>query len=127
MLNARGLLNSQVGPWQACSRTCGGGLSERVVACFDVRHNAKVVNAYCKRHVAKPKHLLHCNMHNCQKAKWLYGEWTKCPVTCGQVRREANGGASGSIGFCLTAGYSDAVCELRERVEWPAAGRGVVR
>ncbi|XP_071960015.1 A disintegrin and metalloproteinase with thrombospondin motifs 9-like [Antedon mediterranea] len=58
-------------PWGECSRTCGGGVQERLVKC-DSRS--------CDQNT-KPTTLQKCNTDAC--ATWNYGEWGECSVSCG--------------------------------------------
>ncbi|XP_033125753.1 A disintegrin and metalloproteinase with thrombospondin motifs 9-like, partial [Anneissia japonica] len=59
-------------PWGECSKTCGGGIQERLVRCQDEDRT-------CDEQT-KPSTTQKCNNEPC--ATWNYGEWGECSHSC---------------------------------------------
>ncbi|CAG0880726.1 unnamed protein product [Cyprideis torosa] len=68
--------------WGPCSVTCGQGYRNRTVACFTAS-GLEVESAYCAMKRPSDAYLEPCTMPPC--GKWIYGNWSQCSVTCGQV------------------------------------------
>ncbi|KAM9096306.1 A disintegrin and metalloproteinase with thrombospondin motifs 12 [Sarcophilus harrisii] len=58
-------------PWSQCSKTCGGGIQERLVHCPGDRCDWQM----------RPDSTRHCNRHSC--SHWVKGTWNLCTVSCG--------------------------------------------
>ncbi|XP_021712796.1 ADAMTS-like protein 1, partial [Aedes aegypti] len=67
--------------WRPCSKSCGGGIRERVVVCAEESNGAKnkVPDEACRG--VRPKSQETCNVQECPK--WVTGEWSGCSVSCG--------------------------------------------
>uniref|UniRef100_A0A1B0CNQ4 Alpha-carbonic anhydrase domain-containing protein n=2 Tax=Lutzomyia longipalpis TaxID=7200 RepID=A0A1B0CNQ4_LUTLO len=85
--------------WGVCSKTCGGGVRDRLVICVEESSGVKnkVADEMC--HSPKPNTQEICNVHDCPN--WVASDWSGCSVSCGkgiQVRSvecmETNGGMS---------------------------------
>uniref|UniRef100_A0A8C4M5G8 ADAM metallopeptidase with thrombospondin type 1 motif 12 n=1 Tax=Equus asinus asinus TaxID=83772 RepID=A0A8C4M5G8_EQUAS len=61
----------QVEPWSQCSRSCGGGVQERIVTC---------PGDFCDW-TKKPTSTRPCNAHPC--CHWATGHWDLCTASCG--------------------------------------------
>ncbi|XP_006106852.2 A disintegrin and metalloproteinase with thrombospondin motifs 12-like [Myotis lucifugus] len=61
----------QVEPWSQCSRSCGGGVQERGVAC------PRGLCDWAQRPVSTAP----CNQHPC--CHWATGNWDLCTASCG--------------------------------------------
>lgn len=61
----------QVEPWSQCSRSCGGGVQERIVTC---------PGDFCDW-TKKPTSTRPCNVHPC--CHWATGHWDLCTASCG--------------------------------------------
>ncbi|XP_045023585.1 ADAMTS-like protein 1 isoform X3 [Daphnia magna] len=71
-----------VGPWDACSLTCGGGIKERRVYCQQGRNNSKVDDVICSALIGhKARTHEPCNTHDCPS--WFQGPWSQCSTPCG--------------------------------------------
>ncbi|GIY63961.1 a disintegrin and metalloproteinase with thrombospondin motifs 9 [Caerostris extrusa] len=68
----------RTGLWGKCSKSCGGGVRRRQVACYDDlgKHSQK-----CDME-KKPADTSQCNLENCPY--WILGEWSQCSSTCGK-------------------------------------------
>merc|ERR1712106_994973 len=80
----------KVAQWEQCSKSCGKGVSKRIISCVDLasRKTKVVVDKLCNRR-PKPKDMRFCNKHPCP-FRWNAGDWSKCSHTCGhgvQTRR----------------------------------------
>ncbi|ESP00679.1 hypothetical protein LOTGIDRAFT_157969 [Lottia gigantea] len=72
----------RVGPWQECSKSCGGGISTRSVVCVDTTlDNRQRILLHNNCQSPKPTSQKSCNNVICPK--WYAGEWSPCSVTCG--------------------------------------------
>ncbi|XP_053513353.1 A disintegrin and metalloproteinase with thrombospondin motifs 12 isoform X2 [Artibeus jamaicensis] len=60
-----------VEPWSQCSRSCGGGVQERAVAC---------PRGLCDP-AKRPVSTAACNRHPC--CHWATGPWDQCTASCG--------------------------------------------
>ncbi|KAK3586663.1 hypothetical protein CHS0354_001272 [Potamilus streckersoni] len=72
----------RVGPWQNCTKSCGGGQSWRIVTCiktFEDGMQQWVRDSFCNN--LKPSARKSCNNHICPT--WHAGEWSVCSVSCG--------------------------------------------
>jgi len=70
-------------PWSPCSMTCGGGIKERRVLCIQGYNDTKVDDVICTTLIGpKPRPEEPCNTHDCPR--WFEGNWSECPVTCGE-------------------------------------------
>ncbi|XP_055685140.1 protein madd-4 isoform X4 [Lutzomyia longipalpis] len=85
--------------WGVCSKTCGGGVRDRLVICVEESSGVKnkVADEMC--HSPKPNTQEICNVHDCPN--WVASDWSGCSVSCGkgiQVRSvecmETSGGMS---------------------------------
>lgn len=72
----------EVGPYTACSVSCGGGQQHQTLVCRDRRSDLQVFHDRCA-HLARP-HLksTDCNTFGCE-ARWVTGPWEHCSTTCG--------------------------------------------
>ncbi|XP_040833590.1 A disintegrin and metalloproteinase with thrombospondin motifs 12 [Ochotona curzoniae] len=61
----------QMEPWSQCSRSCGGGVQERVVSC---------TGGHCDW-TKRPISTRTCNGHLC--CHWTTGNWGLCTTSCG--------------------------------------------
>lgn len=72
----------EVGPFTACSVTCGGGQQHQTLVCRDRRTDRQVFHDRCD-HLPRPSiNSTTCNTFGCQ-AKWVTGPWEHCSTTCG--------------------------------------------
>ncbi|EDS28372.1 papilin [Culex quinquefasciatus] len=67
--------------WRPCSKSCGGGIRDRVVVCAEESNGSKnkVPDEACRG--VRPKSQEACNVQECPK--WIVGEWSGCSVSCG--------------------------------------------
>ncbi|CAL4063966.1 unnamed protein product, partial [Meganyctiphanes norvegica] len=73
----------EVGPFTACSVTCGGGFQHETLICRDRRTDLEVFHDRCL-HIPRPAvQSQTCNTFGCE-VRWLMGEWEHCSATCGQ-------------------------------------------
>lgn len=74
--------NWNLGPFGACSKTCGGGNKYRVVTCQST-DGTYVAESYCTE--AKPATSIPCNTDSCPQDvfNWTPGTWGSCSQTCG--------------------------------------------
>lgn len=73
----------RVGPWQNCTRDCGGGVSWRIVTCvqtFDDGTQQLMQDGSCDEY-KRPSSRKSCNGFICPT--WYAGEWSVCSVSCG--------------------------------------------
>ncbi|GFU37857.1 a disintegrin and metalloproteinase with thrombospondin motifs 9 [Nephila pilipes] len=70
--------NWRTGLWGKCSKSCGGGVRRRQVACYDGlgKHSS---NCDVRK---KPTNISRCNLESCPL--WILGEWSKCSTSCGK-------------------------------------------
>ncbi|CAI4221397.1 unnamed protein product [Auanema sp. JU1783] len=66
----------QIGPWQACSKTCGHGVRRRKVRCFH-RNGTRVAKQNCEAVSVRPRRTQTCFERNC------------LPSTCQEIRSQA--------------------------------------
>uniref|UniRef100_A0A1I7W7L1 Ig-like domain-containing protein n=1 Tax=Heterorhabditis bacteriophora TaxID=37862 RepID=A0A1I7W7L1_HETBA len=86
----------QVGAYEACSVSCGGGISIRPVKCVrpvsrSGGADAHVILPDAQCPSPKPQDSQNCGAVQCP-ANWITGEWTECSASCGsgeQRRRVA--------------------------------------
>ncbi|XP_015176924.1 PREDICTED: A disintegrin and metalloproteinase with thrombospondin motifs 9 isoform X2 [Polistes dominula] len=64
--------------WGACSVTCGGGIQYRMATCVD-SNDRQVLNETCAGQKKRLKNI--CGQGACPKL--IFGEWSKCSVSCG--------------------------------------------
>ncbi|XP_058819345.1 protein madd-4 isoform X1 [Topomyia yanbarensis] len=98
--------------WRPCSKSCGGGIRERVVVCAEESNGAKnkVPDEACRG--VRPKSQEACNAQECPK--WISGEWSGCSVSCGsgiQVR---------SVECLDSSGHYSNQCDSKTK---PSAGQ----
>ncbi|KAL5005515.1 hypothetical protein ScPMuIL_018971 [Solemya velum] len=71
--------------WTHCTESCGGGTQRSAVLCME-REAGNVDDRYCNI-TTKPDDIQKsCNIHLCP-AKWWFGPWQHCSVTCGESGR----------------------------------------
>ncbi|KAH3841186.1 hypothetical protein DPMN_114644 [Dreissena polymorpha] len=80
----------RVGPWQNCTRDCGGGISWRIVTCVKTNEDDTQIlvrDSECDEN-KRPSSRKSCNGLMCPT--WHAGEWSVCSVSCGKgvQRRE---------------------------------------
>lgn len=68
----------RIGPWSACSATCGTGWQRRQVLC----HDENGPSDSCAED-QKPESRKSCDAGACPT--WLEGEWTQCSKSCGEM------------------------------------------
>ncbi|XP_068132664.1 A disintegrin and metalloproteinase with thrombospondin motifs 20 isoform X2 [Hyperolius riggenbachi] len=69
--------------WGECTKTCGGGMKTRQVACQLT--NGQVLNDQNCEILDKPPNVAQCNVHACPAgASWHPRPWKSCSVTCGK-------------------------------------------
>ncbi|XP_077790786.1 A disintegrin and metalloproteinase with thrombospondin motifs 20 isoform X1 [Podarcis muralis] len=94
----------QVGPWGACSVTCGHGYQVRAVKCVAGIYGTILDdNRECSA-ATRPRDSQECEMASCPEtiklwptslpviqtdkaAQWRYGSWTPCSASCGKGNR----------------------------------------
>ncbi len=71
-----------VGPYTACSQTCGGGVKSRDVTC---QSRAGVFTDESSCTEAKPTTSTSCNVNTCPENtfSWIPSSWGSCSQTCG--------------------------------------------
>ncbi|CAI4228533.1 unnamed protein product [Auanema sp. JU1783] len=92
----------QVGPFDSCSTSCGGGTSSRSVKCVrpvsrSGGADAHIVLADSDCSLPKPAEAQECAASACPPT-WITGEWTECSASCGsgeQRRRVSCEGRDG--------------------------------
>ncbi|KRY54793.1 Papilin, partial [Trichinella britovi] len=72
-----------VGPWSACSVTCGQGIQERTVQCTD-RSTKEIVDEEFCLNSTLPELNRTCSTVDCDP-EWFVGEWEPCSETCGDT------------------------------------------
>ncbi|XP_053716343.1 ADAMTS-like protein 1 isoform X1 [Synchiropus splendidus] len=73
----------EVGDWQQCSQSCGGGVQLRQVVCRQRLADGRVLDQTGSLCTSKrPANHQTCSNQECP-AEWLSSDWTKCSVTCG--------------------------------------------
>ncbi|XP_063930505.1 A disintegrin and metalloproteinase with thrombospondin motifs 9-like isoform X2 [Zophobas morio] len=81
------------GAWSPCSKSCGGGISSRMVVCrneFGEEHEK-----FCPLNVV-PVNRIDCNTHQCPH--WEYGGWSECDAkTCVKMRQVNCRNSTGSF------------------------------
>ena len=88
------------GPWQPCSKTCGGGTQTRAVKCID-SNSVVLADSLCDI-TAKPSTTQSCNQQACPAYQWLVSEWSSCSAVCG-------GGTQTRAVKCVAVGSLTAV------------------
>ncbi|XP_057314648.1 A disintegrin and metalloproteinase with thrombospondin motifs 18-like [Hydractinia symbiolongicarpus] len=79
----------KINRWQTCSRSCGTGKQQSVVACIRLQDSQEVNHKHC-RHQKKPLYIRSCNLQECRrKFQWVIKQWSKCSKTCGSASRKA--------------------------------------
>ncbi|KZS17893.1 putative ADAMTS protein 3 [Daphnia magna] len=98
-----------VGPWDACSLTCGGGIKERRVYCQQGRNNSKVDDVICSALIGhKARTHEPCNTHDCPS--WFQGPWSQCSTPCG------DDGVQTRVVVCRDArGHVTNACRLQDQ------------
>ncbi|XP_053114058.1 A disintegrin and metalloproteinase with thrombospondin motifs 20 isoform X2 [Hemicordylus capensis] len=93
----------QVGPWGACSVTCGHGYQVRAVKCVGVYGAILDDERECSA-ATHPRDSQECEMPSCpetmklwptsvpfiqadKEIQWRYGSWTPCSASCGRGNR----------------------------------------
>ncbi|KAL4227272.1 ADAMTS-like protein 3 [Mactra antiquata] len=74
----------RAGPWQNCTRDCGGGISWRVVTCiqtFEDGTQQLMRDRYCDGE-SRPSSRKSCNGQICPR--WYAGQWSVCSSSCGK-------------------------------------------
>lgn len=85
----------EVGPYTACSVTCGGGEQHQTLVCRDRRTDHQVFHDRC-HHLPRPAlNTSVCNTFGCE-ARWVAGSWEHCSATCGPA------GVQQRVVFCVT-------------------------
>ncbi|XP_043799822.1 A disintegrin and metalloproteinase with thrombospondin motifs 7-like isoform X3 [Apis laboriosa] len=68
--------------WSLCTATCGGGTQTSKPFCNE-KKSGVVEEHFCES-IEKPEtKLRECNLNPCP-ARWWFGPWQMCPVTCGE-------------------------------------------
>ncbi|XP_059081063.1 protein madd-4-like isoform X2 [Tigriopus californicus] len=124
----------EVTDWSECSKSCGGGVRTRDVACIIDKDGKKikVVNDKCPN--LEPPSKEGCNMEECPQ--WYTGIWSECSVQCGRrglqhrnvICRDVRGFPSGACNTrgkppvsqpCRGPGYGKPDCrEEEEGARW---------
>ena len=65
-----------VGEYQECSKTCGGGVQMRQVMCLRRSDRRPAPDYLCDARKA-PENIRHCNYHSCPPS-WFVGNWSSC-------------------------------------------------
>ncbi|XP_060563969.1 A disintegrin and metalloproteinase with thrombospondin motifs 9-like isoform X2 [Ruditapes philippinarum] len=73
-----GISHWRIGPWSACSASCGTGWQRRQVLC----HDEKGPSEKCSED-QKPESKQSCDAGACPK--WAKGEWSQCSKSCGET------------------------------------------
>lgn len=63
-------------PWQACSKTCGGGVTSRTVTCWDTQTNSQAPISSCTGGDTSTSAV--CNVEPCITASWRVTPLLKC-------------------------------------------------
>ncbi|RZC37361.1 A disintegrin and metalloproteinase with thrombospondin motifs 9-like, partial [Asbolus verrucosus] len=80
------------GAWSQCSKSCGSGVSSRMVVC---RNDFGEENDhFCAHHIV-PYHTIECNAHPCPN--WEYGGWSDCDSNCEKRRQVTCRNSTGSF------------------------------
>nr|XP_032803418.1 ADAMTS-like protein 1 isoform X1 [Petromyzon marinus] len=66
-----------------CSESCGGGTQEARAVCLSKEGGEPADHALCNASHRPPRLLKSCNADPCPP-RWEEGEWSPCPVSCGQ-------------------------------------------
>ncbi|XP_052779988.1 A disintegrin and metalloproteinase with thrombospondin motifs 9-like [Mya arenaria] len=73
-----GISHWRIGPWSACSTTCGEGWQRRQVIC----HDEKGLADSCAES-QKPEARQTCDAGACPA--WVKGDWSQCSKSCGEM------------------------------------------
>ncbi|XP_052259939.1 A disintegrin and metalloproteinase with thrombospondin motifs 9-like [Dreissena polymorpha] len=73
-----GISHWRIGPWSACSASCGTGWQRRLVQC----HDEKGPSENCADN-QKPEGSQSCDAGPCPT--WVKGEWSQCSKSCGDM------------------------------------------
>ncbi|GFR22038.1 a disintegrin and metalloproteinase with thrombospondin motifs 9 [Trichonephila clavata] len=68
----------RTGLWGKCSKSCGGGVRRRQVACYD---SLGKYSPNCDQR-KKPINASQCNLEICPN--WVLDDWSKCSASCGK-------------------------------------------
>ncbi len=94
-----------VGPWSACSTTCGPGIQTRTVQCTIA--GTILPDSQCATAGAKPATTQSCNSGPCDSFVWTTGAWGSCSAPCGGGTRTRT---VACISVITGAVVSDALC-----------------
>ena len=78
----------RIGPWQACSATCGGGTALRNVTCYNSNGTAASDDSVCAG-LERPDNSRPCNTAPCETIYLEVANWSQCDATCGGRRRRS--------------------------------------
>jgi len=97
----------RIGDWEECSRSCGGGLQKREVACLSSTTHQSVELKKCLtvRGMYPPPSARRCNTEPCLSFFWHVGAFGKCSSQC-------NGGVRTRAVTCMSSAGSSAKEEL---------------
>ncbi|EDV29089.1 uncharacterized protein TRIADDRAFT_52613 [Trichoplax adhaerens] len=79
----------KAGKWSSCSKSCGGGIKYRSIACIDNQSGHIIHPSKCSPHDV-PASSSSCNNQKCLIGKWKVHSWAKCKTTnqgCAQTRQ----------------------------------------
>ncbi|XP_056591435.1 A disintegrin and metalloproteinase with thrombospondin motifs 9 isoform X1 [Triplophysa dalaica] len=77
------------GSWGECSKTCGGGIKTRLVACQ--RPNGERFNDLSCEILDKPPDREQCNTRPCSvNPHWSTDQWSSCSASCGRGFKDRN-------------------------------------
>ena len=80
----------RTGPWQACNATCGGGIAQREVTCYEsdgVGGLRVAASGSACANVERPADVRPCNTAPCETTLWEVEGWGQCDAKCGGRRR----------------------------------------
>ncbi|XP_030632604.1 A disintegrin and metalloproteinase with thrombospondin motifs 9 [Chanos chanos] len=77
------------GSWGECTKSCGGGIKTRLVACQ--RPNGERFNDLSCEILDKPPDREQCNTHSCSSnPHWSADPWSSCSASCGRGYKYRN-------------------------------------
>uniref|UniRef100_A0A8C1E6G0 ADAM metallopeptidase with thrombospondin type 1 motif 9 n=1 Tax=Cyprinus carpio carpio TaxID=630221 RepID=A0A8C1E6G0_CYPCA len=77
------------GSWSECSKSCGGGIKTRLVACQ--RPNGERFNDLSCEILDKPPDREQCNTQSCSiNPHWSTDQWSSCSASCGRGYKYRN-------------------------------------
>lgn len=99
----------EVGNWNSCSVSCGGGSQSRPVQCVD-NWDQVLSDSLCPG--TKPPTAQSCNSQSCFSYNWFPGVWSSCSASCGTGIQTRNLMCTNQFGSIVTNSFCSSVNSL---------------